>query len=465
MPIHPGRPRSGRVLDIAVMALLFLVFAGLALYHYRRIDRSLEDPELAKEASELKLDEPAKTRESKDTGNDWPQWRGPNRDGVSTETIVAAWPKNGPPVLWQAKVGEGFASVAVAKGRVYTIFQAGSDEAVVCWDEKTGHEIWRHAYPCRYKNSYGSGPRATPTVDGEFVYTLGATGILHCLKAFTANPQGEIVWTKNLKDEFNAPIPQWGFAFSPLVEGDRLFVLPGGPAGNALAALDKNTGAVLWRKCDDRAGYSSPIAANFFGERQILFLTGSRLVSVKPETGAQLWDFPWPVENDCNIATPIVVKDSVFLSASYTVGCTRLKIEKHGETLKPRQMYKNARMRNHFSTSVRYKDHLFGFDDITLVCMNFVTGKVAWKESGFDKGSVLLVGDQLIVYGANGRLALAEANSLEYVERARFKFSEQGHSCWSVPVVANGRLYVRDQERLVCFDVRLPPSAQVAGDE
>jgi outer membrane protein assembly factor BamB len=450
MPMHPCRPRPGRLLEWIVMPLLVFVFAGLAVYHYRRLDELQVNPDRPKSRDAPKNSEPTFA------GYDWPQWRGPNRDGVSTEPgILTAWPAGGPKVLWEARVGEGFASVAVVKGRVFTIFQDGDSEAVVAWNAESGEEIWRCRYPCRYRNDFGNGPRATPSVDGDFVYTVGATGLMHCMQAFTGQSTGELVWEKDLLRDFGATAPKWGVSFSPLVEGERVYIMPGGPNGSSLAALDKRTGAVVWKRHDDPASYSSPIAATIHEQKQILFLTGSRLISVHPDTGARLWDYPWPITNETNIATPIVENDYVFIASGYGRGYVLLRIEQDGASLKPHYEHKNRRaMRNHFSTCVRYKDHLFGFDDSTLMCMNFLTGKIEWKERGFDKGSVLLVNDHLIIYGANGVLALAEATPREYVEKARFQFSAQGRSCWSVPVVSNGRLYVRDQERLVCFDVK-----------
>jgi outer membrane protein assembly factor BamB len=450
MPLHPRRPRSGRLLDAIFVALLVFVFAGLGVYHFRRLDLSQVDVELARELAKQKLGEQV----SKTT--DWPQWRGPNRDGVSTETdILTDWPASGPKVLWEAKVGEGFSSVAVVKGRVFTIFQDGDNESVVSWDAESGKEVWRHSYACAYKNSYGNGPRSTPSVDGDFVYTVGATGIMHCLKAFTQNPKGELVWAKNLLQEFAAPTPQWGVAFSPLIEGNRIYIMPGGPAGNSLAALDKTTGAILWKNLEDPAGYSSPIAATFQDQRQIVFFTGIRLVGVHPDTGGELWHYDWPTSYHCNVATPIIVPDYVFLSSGYARGCAMLKIDKIGGQWKPSFVYKHRRiMKTQFTSCVRSKDHVFGFDDVNLTCMNFHTGEVQWEKHGFDIGSVLLVNDHLIIYGANGLLALAEANPTKYVEKSRFPFSAQKRACWSVPVVSNGRLYVRDQVKLVCFDVK-----------
>lgn len=449
MSTEAQRPRLGRVADWLVIGLLLFVFAGLAVYHYRRRDRAHADPARLQDLAGRTLDE------KKIAGADWPQWRGPNRDGVSSETgLLAVWPADGPPRSWEAKVGHGFASVIVARGRVFTIFQDGDSEAIAAWNADTGKEIWRFRYPCQYTNRYGNGPRSTPCIDGDLLYAVGATGKMHCLKAFTDEPKGKLVWSKNLLDEFGAAEPKWGVAFSPLVDEDRVFIMPGGPDGNGLGALDKRTGAILWKKHDDLASYSSPVAADIHGQPQIIFLTGSRLIGVRPESGEQLWDFPWPIENECNIATPIVVGDYVFISSYYGRGCALLEIAKTGDAWQANLVYKNKRMRNHIASCVRHKDHLFGFDDSTLKCMNFRTGAVTWEERGFDKGSVLLAGDQLIVYGANGVLALAEANPKDYVEKARFQFSAQGGSCWSVPIIAAGRLYVRDQEKLVCFDLK-----------
>ncbi|MBM3993715.1 MAG: hypothetical protein FJ303_06125 [Planctomycetes bacterium] len=449
MPISPSRPRLGRVIDFVGIAVLFSIFAALAIVHYLRLDSRQESPDLATEADLDLGDEPPNPT------NDWPQWRGPHRNGVSSESIATSWPRGGPKLLWEAKVGDGFSSVAVAKGRVFTIFQDGPNESIVAWNAETGKEIWRFSYETAYQNDYGNGPRSTPSIDGELLYVVGATGMMHCLSAFTDNPKGEQVWKKDLASEFGARVPRWGFAFSPLVEGDRVFIMPGGQNGNSLAALNKQTGAVLWKKHGDLASFSSPIAATIHDKQQVLYLVATRLVSVDSANGDLLWDHPWPVENECNIATPIVVKNHVFISTSYGRGCARLRVDKEGDMFVPNLRYHNKKqMKNHFSTCVRYKRHLFGFDDGILQCIDFVTGKVTWSERGFDRGSVLRVGDQLIIYGANGKLALVEANPKEYVERSRFQFSEQKAFCWTVPVVSNGRLYVRDQKKLACFDVR-----------
>jgi outer membrane protein assembly factor BamB len=383
------------------------------------------------------------------TRGDWPQWRGPYRDGVSRETgLLTVWPEGGLKQLWQAKTGAGYSSMAVAGGRVFCLLQDGPEEAAVCWNAETGQELWRFKYPCEYKDAQGNGPRATPAMDGDRVYTVGATGILHCLK--TSN--GEKLWQHDLAHEFSAPRPAWGVSFSPLIEGDLLLTNPGGPNGSSIVAFNKITGDEVWKSLNDPPAYSSPIAATIDGRRQILFFTHDGLVSVAPQEGALLWRFPWDTRFGANVATPIVVSHYVFISSNYDKGCALLDVSISASSWQVRPVYEHNRMRNHFSTSVYYKEHLYGFDDATLVCMNFRTGKIAWKKKDFKRGSLLVADGRLIILGESGTLALAEATPDDYQELASFPFSTK--KCWTVPVVANGRLYVRDEERIVCYDLR-----------
>jgi outer membrane protein assembly factor BamB len=382
---------------------------------------------------------------------DWPQWRGPNRDGLSRETgLLTSWPEEGPKQLWEAKAGAGFSNLAVAGGRAYCLLQDGQDEAAVCWNAETGKELWRFPYPCDYRNGQGNGPRSTPTVDGDRVYTVGATGILHCLK--TAD--GGKIWHHDLTSEFLAIIPTWGVSFSPLIEGNLLLTNPGGPNGNSIVAFNKLTGDVIWKSLDDPPAYSSPVAATTDGKRQILVFTANGPVSVAPEDGALLWRYPWETRFSANIATPIVVSHYVFISSNYDKGCALLDVSASADgSWQARPVYEHNRMRNHFSTSVYYQEHLYGFDDATLVCMNFRTGKVLWKEKDFKKGSLLIADGKLIILGESGTLALAEATPAAYKKLSSFRFSRG--KCWTVPVLSNGRLYVRDEEKIVCYDLRL----------
>lgn len=441
-PLH----RRGRVGTWTIISLLGLL-AAVLIYRQLHWPRSVHDPILLKELEGVVL---AAAPAGPQAG-DWPQWRGPRRDGLSLETgLLVSWPAAGPKVLWQAKAGEGFSTFAVAACRVYTMLQDNDDEAVVCWNSEDGKERWRFRYPCRYFNDFGSGPRATPTIDRDFVYTVGATGLFHCLKADT----GEQVWKHDLLTEFNAQNLQWGVSFSPLIEGDLIYTNPGGPNGQSLAAFDKRSGKLVWRALDDVAGYSSPMAFTLAGKRQILFFTGKRLVSVAPDSGQVYWSVPWETEYDCNVATPIAVGDYVFISSGYNRGCALLKVSAEGDKLSVRSVYENTRMRNHFSSCVYCQEHLYGFDDATLTCLEFRTGKVRWTERGFRKGSLTIADGRLIILGESGKLALADATPEGYRERASYRFSS--NKCWSVPVLAGGRLYVRDEEKIACFDLKKP---------
>ena len=389
---------------------------------------------------------------------DWPQWRGPNRDGLSAETgLLREWPQGGPRVLWQVPVGRGFSSVAVAGGRVCTMMQEaptgadGTHEAVVCWDAGTGRERWRFRYPNRYEERFGSGPRSTPAIAAGLVYAVGPTGILHCLRA----EGGSQVWRRDLLEEFGGDPPRYGVAFSPLVEGDLVITTPGGP-GAAVAAFDRHSGALVWKTGDDPVGYSSPVIGTAGGVRQVLVLTNKALLSLRPEDGHVYWRQPWEPSGGFNIATPIAFGDYVFVSSGYGKGCALFEVTR-GEDGSPRagRVYEHRRMQNYFASSVLYQEHVYGFDNANLACLDVRTGKVVWREKGrrgFKKGSLLIADGMLIVLGEYGRLALAEATPGGYRERSAFAVS--ANKCWTVPVLAEGRLYVRDEGRLVCLALR-----------
>jgi outer membrane protein assembly factor BamB len=445
----PVRRKRWLLWAISILAVLFILQVAYQLF---LSDRSFADPERIKAMAKLSL------KRAGISTKDWPGWRGPNRDGVSAETnLLTVWPENGPPKLWERPAGGGYSSLAVAAGRVYTILQDGSDEAAVCWDAKKGKELWRFRYPALYRNDYGNGPRSTPMVDGDYVYTVGGTGILHCLKTHPATPAGESVWHKDLLTDFGAKNLNWGVSFSPLVQGDLVYTMPGGPGGNSLAAFDKKTGNLKWKNLDDLAGYSSPIAATIAGTPQIIFFTGLGLVGVSPSDGTLLWRFPWETNYGtgigANIATPIVVEDYVFISSGYRRGCALIHIEKTADgSFQANRVYENKNMCNHFPSSILIDGHLYGFDDSRLTCMEFTSGKVRWKKSGFDKGTVLGAGKHLIILGETGKLALADASPEGYREIASCQIVDG--KCWTVPVLADGRLYLRDEKTVMCLDLR-----------
>jgi outer membrane protein assembly factor BamB len=342
----------------------------------------------------------------------------------------------------------------VVAGRLYTLMQDDANEVVLCLDvADKGKELWRHSYAAEFTGDYKFGPRSTPSVDGDLVFTVGATGQMHCLKTHAKTGKGEVVWHKDLAAEFDARSLRWGVSFSPLVVGDLVYIMPGGPGGNSLAALDKRTGKVRWRSLSDRPGYSSPIAGTLAGRRQIVFFTAEAVVGVDPDQGTELWRYAWETSYDCNIATPILAGDYIFISSGYDVGCGVLRIQDEGGgKLSAKAVYKNDSMHNHFSSSVRWHEHIYGFDESQLRCVDLRKGKVVWRQTGFRKGSLTIAGGQLILLGEYGKLALAEATPKGYKETASFQITR--NKCWVVPVLADGRLFVRDEEKLMCIDLR-----------
>jgi outer membrane protein assembly factor BamB len=444
---RPVRP--GLTWLVSLTILFFLLFGSLTVYQIIARGR-----EIAEADKERPLVRPVfKHRIQWSSVQDWPQWRGPQRNGKSDETDqLDEWPEEGPRKVWEQPSGDGYSSVVVARGRAFTMVQDGPDEVLLCWRSDDGQKVWRFAYPCQYRNQFGNGPRATPTIAGEHIYCVGAKGNLHCVQAFGETPQK--VWELDLLERFRAPEPQWGFSGSPLVEGDLVYVQPGGPNGNSVVALHKDTGKVVWHRHDYPAGYSSPIAGTFAGQRQILFFTGTHLIGVVPETGELLWEYFWPTANHCNIATPILIDDYILITSGYEMGAAFLQIDKTDSGWHGNEVYKTRRLRDQFSTPVLYDKHVYGFDEASLVCLELSTGKVCWKQRGFEKGSLLAADGRLIVYGSNGLLALVKANPKSYDEMGRFRCSQQEASCWSVPALADGRLYIRDQEKVTCYDLK-----------
>jgi outer membrane protein assembly factor BamB len=451
---------------IVVFGLLFL---GLTTYRIRARDLHEEN---AEKVAELSAALP-KTVPKPGQSADWPQWRGPNRDGASPETgLLAAWPDAGPKELWRQAAGPGYSSVVVAQGRAVTMVQDGDEEAVVCWDAATGAEQWRFKYPAHFRHrQFGDGPRSTPSIAGDRLYTVGGTGVMHCLKLFPATATGEAAWRRDLITDQGGPQLEWGISCSPLVERGLVYVLRGGGGtgsihrtpSNALAALRTDSGDFVWEAFDDRAGYSSPVAADLAGQRQIILLTAERLMGVLPADGTLLWEFPWPdgpAHTPSSIITPVVlhrdIGDYVFIAGGYDKGCALIKIERDGDGFAARPVYRNLNMRSVFSSPVVNGDFLYGFDDINLACLDVRTGKRKWKEHGFGKGSVLLADGHLIMLGDDGTLAMAAADPSGYQEEGRFQHSDQRAS-WTVPTLAGGRLYVRDFAHVVCYDLKKSP--------
>lgn len=384
------------------------------------------------------------------SGADWPQWRGIHRDGMSPETgLLKSWPEGGPKQIWKATgLGEGFSSFAVVKGRIYTQGQRENQEYVMAYDAATGKKLWETAAGSAFRERRGHGPRGTPTVDGTVLYALSADGTLVCLNL----ADGKQVWSQNIVERYKGEVPHWGISESPLVDGNRVIVTPGGSDGT-LVALDKRNGNPLWKsKGSDGAAYSSPIIVDSGGLKQYVTLTSGGAVGVAASTGEMLWRYDKVANRTANIATPLFAKDHIFVSTDYGTGCALLKVA--ATTGKTTEVYFNREMKNHYSSSVLVGGHLYGFSSTVLTAMNFLTGDVSWRDRTVGKGSVTFADGMLYVFSERGQVALVEAAPDAYKEKGRFSIPAGEFNTWTPPVIANGRLYLREQDNLYSFDIK-----------
>jgi outer membrane protein assembly factor BamB len=396
-------------------------------------------------------------------GADWPQWRGPDRTEISKDTGLAkTWPQNGPPLLWTwDKAGIGYSGPAVVGDRLYCMGARDETEYVYAVDTKTGKEIWATEIGQRFKNGYGDGPRCTPTIVGDVLYAIGGQGKVVCLE--TAS--GKKRWSVDMKSDLGGRMMSgWGYSESPLVDGDILICTPGGPRGT-LAALNRNTGAVIWRSKEltDPAAYSSAIVADAAGVRQYIQLTGEGVAGVAAKDGKLLWRYVQDAYRTAVVPTPIFHDGHVYATAGYGAGCDMLKLLPDGKGgVRYEKVYANKNMVNHHGGVILLDGKVYGYSDGKgWVCQDFMTGENKWEEKRrLGKGSVTYADGHLFCYAeSDGTLALVEATPMGWTEKARFKIpretsvrSPRGR-IWTHPVVANGKLYLRDQDLLFCFDV------------
>jgi len=378
---------------------------------------------------------------------DWPQWRGPNRDGISSETgLLDVWPKGGPPLVWKiGGLGEGYSSPAIASGRLFVQGQQGDEEYVLAFDAATGKQLWRVHTGIPFRESHGHGPRGTATVDGDRLYALAADGMLVCLETAT----GKRVWGYNIVDHFHGHIPHWGISESPLVDGDRLIVTPGG-RGASVVALDKMTGKLLWQSQNDSAAYSSPMAYDAGGARRVVVFTADAAMGLDESDGKLDWRYERVANGTANIATPVIHGGQIFLSSDYGTGCVLLKTNGASTA----EVYFNRNMQNHYSTSILVGDYLYGFSTSILTAMKFDNGDVAWRDRSVGKGSLIYADKHLYALGEDGIVGLIEAAPDRYREISRFEIQKGGFPTWSQPVIANGKLYLRDQDNLFCYNIK-----------
>jgi outer membrane protein assembly factor BamB len=394
---------------------------------------------------------------------DWSQWRGANRDGISTETgLLKEWPAQGPKMLWQVKeLGEGYSTPAIVGERLYVMANKGvADEFVKALSVQDGNEMWARRVGKVGPNEGPQYPaaRSTPTVDGDALYALGSDGDLVCLD--TAS--GQVRWQKNLRNDFGGQAGKWAYAESPLVDGEVVVVTPGGPQAT-IVALNKKTGEVVWKSVipgGDPAGYASIIPVDVGGSKQYVQFLEKGLVGVDAKTGSFLWRYDQTAKGSpANIPTPVAHDGYVYSATNLGGGgLVRIKPGADGK-VEVEQVYFAKKLPSAIGGSVLVGDYLYGAGQV-MMCVEFKTGKVKWSERGVGAASVMFADGRLYVHGESGEVALVEASPEAYREKGRFappdpaQRSAAGAKAWAYPVVANGRLYVRDGNCLWCYDVK-----------
>ena len=384
---------------------------------------------------------------------DWPNYRGPDHNGFSQETDWQTnWDAQEPKILWTKSIGFGFGSIAVADGRAFLMGNTGKEgdnantDIVYCVDAESGKEIWRHEYPCLLQPKlHEGGPLATPTVDGKVVYTLSRMGDLFCFNAAS----GEIIWQKQLADELGCKLPGWQIAGSPLVAGD-LLVLNVGTAG---LALNKKNGEVVWENGMDTCGYATPVPYTMDSQVCFAIFGKQSVMGVAAKDGEKLWEFEWKTKYDINAADPIVIGNRVFISSGYNRGCAMIKVV--GRQVN--EVWQSRVMRTQMNCAVLWGeggDHVYGFDEGELKCIDLNDGTEKWGERSLGKGSLIMSFDgRMIIMSDKGELVTAKADPSGFTALARTQLLPRS-KCWTTPALANGKIYARNAVGdAACVDV------------
>lgn len=383
----------------------------------------------------------------------WPQYRGPNRDNISTETgLLDRWPEAGPAVKWtQDGLGEGYSTVSIADGKILTMGTEGNAEVVIARDAANGKPLWTtKTGGALFRDGTGNGPRGTPTIDGDRVYALGANGDLVCLGI----DKGEMVWSKNILREFGGSNITWGISESVLIDGKQLYCFPGGRQATAVS-MDKMTGRVLWRCMVDgspSASYSSPILVESGNDKVLVNFVHTGVVGLRASNGAVLWGFNASANGTANCSSPLAEDGMVFTASGYGTGCALFRVGSGGRATLG---YSNREMQNHHGGMVLLDGHVYGFDEAILKCLNLKTGETVWQNRSVGKGSLTCAEGLLYLRGENGTVGLCKATPTGYDELGRFEPANRSSKpAWAHPVVCGGRLYLRDMDSLAVYDIK-----------
>ncbi|MDF1811454.1 MAG: PQQ-binding-like beta-propeller repeat protein [Verrucomicrobiales bacterium] len=400
------------------------------------------------------------------SGTDWPAFRGADGTGISPDTgLLEKWPSDGPEKIWTYdKAGMGYSGFAVVDGRLYTQGTRDTDVTMICVDADSGKKIWSRSYAeddsKGYNAGWGNGPRGAPSVNDGKVYGLGPKGILVCIDA----EKGSVVWKKDLIKDFSGEPGKWGYSETPIVDGEKLIVAPGGNKAG-IVALNKDTGDVIWTADEVQPGmaeYATIVVSEMNGKRQYIKFFEKIVASVDAETGRLLWQGDFPKGKVAVIPTPIVDGNQVYVSAGYSAGCRAFEISSSNQV---KELWTNNEMSNHHGGVIKFGDHIYGFDNGKgLVCQDWDTGKLTWmnKDRQFlSKGAVHIADGMIYALNEqNGALTLISANPEGYKEHGRFILDPQSPNrnpqgrIWTHPLVIGGKLYLRDQEFIHCYDVK-----------
>ena len=378
---------------------------------------------------------------------DWPNFRGPNVDGIAPVTgdLNHNWTSQAPRELWRIPLQDGgYAGPAAAAGKVFIIDHQADHDIVRAIDLTTGNNVWTYSYADAGDANYGYA-RATPAISGDKIYTLSRHGVINCLDI----QSGKAIWTKNVVDEFHGQIPQWQMACSPLIDGDQLIVCPGGN-GAAVAALNKNTGATIWQGGgSDAPGYATPVLATLVGKKQYVIFTAKHLIGVNAATGTLLWQVPWETKYDINAATPLILPNNrIFITSNYGRGCAVVTVTGTNAAI----TWKNEELQCHFNSPILFNDKIYAISN-DLVCLDPQTGKSLWRQAGFEKGGLMIANNLIIaVNGSVGEVVLADAKPTAYRELGRFK--PLGGQSWTAPIIADDKLVLRNKKFLAAFALK-----------
>lgn len=389
---------------------------------------------------------------------DWPQFLGPNRNGISAEAgLIDKWPEGGPKEVWRVPGGVGMSGLAIKDGLLLTLVQREGQQFVVAHKADTGEALWQTPIASEYENQMGNGPRATPAIAGGHAFVFTGEGILAALSV----ADGKLLWSHNTVKELKGKEADYGMACSPLVVGDLVIVTPGAPKA-AVAAYQAKTGKLAWTAGDDPAGYSSPTLLNVGGKKQIVAYTGASAIGLSPNEGTLLWRYPYETDFNCNIATPLAVDGKVFISSGENHGSALLSLKPAGEKYDVAEVWTSqgarSTLRSEWQTSILLGGYLYGFDNVGsagpvthLTCIDAATGKRAWQQARFGKGNLIAADGKLFISTMKGELVIVRATPEKYDEIGRGVVLGTTRQA---PALSGGLLFLRDDKEIVCLDVR-----------